>query len=248
MGKDKNELVHLKEFQAVLKDYRVQALNRPILDKIELVLLTAATSAGRNTIIHELVKTKAYHFIVSDTTRQPRVNDGKKEKNGREYWFRSEAEVLADLRDGNYLEAAIIHNQQVSGISLRELEHAKDEGKIAITDIEIVGVDNIVSAKPDTLALFVLPPSFEQWQARLKHRGRMTAIERRRRMESACLEFAAALEHKYFKFVINDTIDHALEQVHELAVLHIVDQLNQRIGQRLVEKLYLETQTWLAKH
>src|SRR3546814_14273785 len=98
---------------------------------------------------------------VSDTSRKPRVNDGIPEQNGVEYWFRSEAEILNDLKAGKFLEAAIIHNQQVSGISIRELQRVGDEGKIAITDIEIVGVHNLIQAKPYATAFFVLPPIFE---------------------------------------------------------------------------------------
>jgi guanylate kinase len=211
-----NELKHLGEFEAVLKQYRVSSTAQQTLQSTKLALLVAPTATGRNTIVRELLKTGDYHYIVSDTTRHPRVNDGQPEQNGHEYWFRTEEEVLNDLRNGAFLEAAIIHNQQVSGISIREIEQAHVEQKTAVTDIEIVGVQNIVAAKPDTIVLFVLPPSFEEWQARIKRRGAMESGEFRRRLESAEQEFAAALAHDYYRFVVNDTIDHAVEQINLL--------------------------------
>src|SRR5579885_607634 len=112
-----NRLEHLQEFKTVLANYRISPASQRILQQTNLVLLAAPTSAGRNTIIRELLKTGDYHYIVSDTTRQPRINDGIPEQNGVEYWFRSEADILKDLAAGQYVEAAIIHNQQVSGIS-----------------------------------------------------------------------------------------------------------------------------------
>src|SRR5699024_8737685 len=130
---------------------------KALLARTRLVLLVGPSSSGRNTVINELLKTGKYHAIVSDTTRLPRVNNGIPEENGREYWFRAEADVLHDLQNGSFLEAAIIHKQQVSGISMRELAAAADEGKVAINEIEVVGADNIHAAKPDALFVFMLP-------------------------------------------------------------------------------------------
>jgi len=240
-----NSLDYLVEFQKVLADYRVSAAGKRILRQTKLVLLTAPTSIGRNTIIRQLLRTNQYHFIISDTTREPRVNDGVLERDGEVYWFRSEQEVLRDLQSGQYLEAAIIHNQQVSGISIRELELAQDENKVAITDIEIVGVGNVMAAKPDTMAIFVLPPSFEEWQRRIKRRGHMPPEELRRRLESAAWEYSAALEHEYYHFVINDTVEDAAERIHELASRDTPDKVIQTHARDLAERLYIETQSFL---
>ncbi len=245
MGSMENKLHRLKEFHKILNDYHVSSPGTKILAQTKLALLAAPTSSGRNTIVRELVKTNEYHYLISDTTRQPRINDGILEKNGVEYWFRSEAEVLADLRAGKFLEAAIIHEQQVSGISLREIEAAISEHKIAITDIEMAGVETIIKAKPDTTVFFVIPPDFEEWQRRIKHRGDMTIAEHHRRIKSALQEFEHALAHKYYTFVINDRVDNALEQIHLKAVMGFTDLINQVRGRTIVEHLYLETEKHL---
>ncbi len=240
-----NKLKHLAEFQKILAHYRVSEASKRILDQTQLVVMAAATSSGRNTIIRELKKTGEYHFIVSDTTRNPRLNDGVLERDGVTYWFRSEEEVLRDLEEGEFLEASIIHNQQVSGVSIRELERAKDEGKIAISDIEIVGVNNIIKAKPNMLAIFLLPPNFEEWQRRIVGRGSLPKDEVRRRLESAHKEFAAALKHDYYKFIVNDKLSEAVERVHQLARFGQYMPEEQARGRQLAEKLFMETQVFL---
>ncbi len=240
-----NELVHIAEFESALQDYHLSKTALQTLSQTKLVILVAPTSSGRNTIIWQLLKTGDYHFIVSDTTRKPRINDGVPERDGHEYWFRTEQEMLDDIRGGKYLEAAIIHNQQVSGISVRELQKATDEGKIAITDTDISGADNATKYKPDTIAIFVLPPSFDEWQRRIEHRGSMDPAEFRRRMESACKEFERALKRDYYYFIINDSIEHSVEQVNQIAKLETTDSEMQRNARDLAESLLVATQTFL---
>lgn len=202
--------LHLKryqEFQDILKHYRISDKAQQALDGLSLVLMLAPTSSGRNTIIRHLVNTGDYHYIISDTTRPARVNDGVLEQNGREYWFRDEHSVLADLNAGEYLEAELIHGQQVSGISIRELEQAKKEQKVAITDIELEGLHNILKAKPDTFAVMLIPPSFDEWQRRIVSRGRMSEQEYSRRLMTASRIFEDAGKQNYYHFVISENVE-----------------------------------------
>jgi guanylate kinase len=203
-------LQHYQEFQEVLKHYRVSDRGLKALEDLPLVLMLAPTSSGRNTIIRQLVSTGGYHYIVSDTTRPPRINDGIPERNGQEYWFRSEEEMLADLRAGEYLEAELIHDQQVSGISIRELEAAKKEQKVAVTDIDLEGVRNILRVKPDTFAVMLVPPSFDEWQRRITQRGRMSEQEYARRLQTADRIFEEASKENYYHFVISENVQQSI--------------------------------------
>lgn len=241
-----NQLEHIDEFRKALKDYKLSDSAKKTLADLRMVLMVGPTSSGRNTVIRELVKTGAYHFIVSDTTRQPRENSGVMEKSGREYWFRSEDEVLDEIRNGEFLEAAIIHNQQVSGISIRELEIARQTDKVAITEVEIVGADNTYRAKPDTTIIFSVPPGFDKWMDRLHNRGKLPQDEVRRRLESACLEFDAALTKDYYRFVINDDIDETVALVDSMIRLDQVDEKREAAARELVKDLYQETRNYLA--
>lgn len=241
-----NELARVAEFRELLDGYSLSKTTLQTLSQTRLVLLVAPTSSGRNTIIKELLKTGDYHFVVSDTTRQPRINDGIAEQSGHEYWFRTENEVLSDLREGKYLEAAIVHDQQVSGISVRELEKARDEGKIAITDAEIIGAANAIKYKPDTVVIFVLPPNFDEWQRRIKHRGIMSPEEFKRRMSSACKEFETALNNSYYQFVINESFNDTAMQINQIAKLGIEDKQLQLCARELAERLLLATRSLVS--
>lgn len=240
-----SRLKHIDEFKKILSSYKLSSQSALTLSQAQLVILVAPTSSGRNTVIRELLKTGDYHFIVSDTTRPKRTNDGVLEKNGVEYFFRSEEEVLNDIKNGKYLEAAVIHNQQVSGISVREIQKAQEAGKIAITDAEIAGADSATKIKPDTLAIFLLPPSFDEWQRRIKKRGSMSSEEYKNRMQSAANELATALDRDYYKFVINSSVEDAAEQVNSLAKMDTQSSKQHDEARQLAKQLLLETQLLL---
>jgi guanylate kinase len=236
-------LQHHQEFQEILSTYHVSDHAKKILQNLRLVLLIAPTSGGRNTIIEHQLKTGRYYFIVSDTTRPPRINDGVPEENGKIYWFRSEEEVLADLRAGEYLEAEIIHNQQVSGISLRELEKAVKEKKIAIKDIELEGMHNILRVKPDTVAIMVVPPSFDEWQKRLSNRGQMTAHEQKNRFQTAQRILQDAHKQDYYHFVVNENMEQSAQLIdaiiagkpnpHQGRAIGVIQHLEERLQEKL---------------
>ena len=150
---------------------------------------------------------------MSDTTRPPRINDGIPEQNGREYWFRSEQEILADLQNGEFLEAELIHDQQVSGISIRELERAVADGKTPINEVEIGGLQTIFKAKPDTIAIILLPPSFEEWQRRLNGRGKISDQELKNRLNTAVRVFEAAIADPKLLLLVNDTTKGSADEI-----------------------------------
>ena len=240
------QLTHLSEFEALLQGYAPSQDSLEILRNTKLVLLVGPTAAGRNTLIDILTHTGRYHYLVSDTTRPPRANNGVMEVNGREYWFKSEQEFLDGLRDGRYIEAAIIHRQQVSGISIAGLEEARKSGKIALDEVENLGAANIHAYKPDTLSIFLLPPSFDVWMQRLRSRGEMAEDEVRRRLESAEHEISTALKADYYQFVINNEIHEAAAAVDELANGRAVDVAKQAAGRNQAEQLAIDVQLYHA--
>jgi len=231
------------EFETVLRNYQMSDRAKADLDGLSFALMVAPTATGRNTIINELLKTGKYQFIVTDTTRPPRINNGVMERDGVEYFFRTEDDMLADLKNGRFVEAAIIHGQQVSGISVRELERAKSLGKIAITDIEIHGTETIKRAQPNASAIFVLPPDFDEWMSRLYHRSpEMTPEEFKRRLASASTELQDALSRDYYLFVLNDTVTQAARDVDEIVRLKQIDPAKQAVGRDLAQRLLAETE------
>jgi len=242
----KNELKRLDEFRKILSTYKMSETIKSELAKSSFIVLTAASSTGRNTIIRELLKSGKYHFVVSDTTRKPRINDGVLEQNGVEYWFKSEDEFIDGLINGKYLEAAIIHNQQVSGVNSSEILESNKNNKIAVTDIEVQGVDAIARSKPDIIAIFVLPPSLEEWMRRLKNRGKMPEDEIKRRLVSAVSEFDYAIKSKKFTYLINDDFHHSVKLIDKIVHEGKADIDYQKAAEKLIFKLRPEVKNLLS--
>lgn len=241
-----NELKRIDDFRAVLADYQLSASAKETLEATKIVLLVGPSSSGRNTIASELLKSGAYYFLVSDTTRKLREKNGVViEENGREYWFRDEDDVLADLKRGEYLEAAIIHNQQVSGISIREIEAAHQSNKVAITDIQPDGEATIRALKPDTITIFVVPPSFDEWMVRMAGRGQLPADEVRRRLQSAVEELTIALNNDSFWIIVNDTFVQTAQKIDDAVKNGANDSSEQAHGRKVAEELLAATQAHL---
>lgn len=241
-----NKLENKDAFEAVLANYQMSEQAKQLLARTPLVLLVGPSSSGKNTIINELLKTGRYHAIVSDTTRAPRENNGVMEQDGREYWFRPETELLDDLKNGRFLEAAIIHGQQVSGINIRELATASQDGKVAINEVDVVGAGHINAAKPDTLTLFVLPPSFDEWLVRMNIRGQLPDDEVRRRLTSAVNEIQAALAADYYHFVVNDTFRRTTERIDNIVQSEQMNEDDQARGRTIAQQILNDTQAYLT--
>src|SRR5690606_19428551 len=102
------------------------------------------------------------------TTRNPRKNNGILERDGVEYWFKTESSMLKGLKNGEYLEAEIIHRQQVSGTSIDELKKADSASEVPIGEIEVNGAIKMSKYKNNILFIFLLPPNFDVWMDRLR--------------------------------------------------------------------------------
>lgn len=200
-------------FEEVLAKYHVSDRAREALAKTALVILGGVAGGGRNTVINYLVDHYNFDFIVSDTTRPPKLRDGKMEVHGVNYFFRSEEEMLDELRSGEFVEAELIHDQQVSGTSIREIERIAAEGKIPIGENEFGGIDAIARAKPDTTVIGLLPPNYEEWIRRLSAREEMDEREFINRLRTAEKILTNMLSKPYFQYVINNTVEQAAEDI-----------------------------------
>lgn len=213
----KLELKQKSEFKHILESYQPSKKALEAIHDLHLVILAGTTSAGRNTIIDRLVAGGGYEYFISDTTRPPRINHGVLEENGGPYWFVSEEQMLQQLQNGEMMEAAVIHDQQVSGTSIREFERIMHKNKIAISEIEPQGVETYVSLRPHTIPIFVAPPSFDEWIKRIKKRGIVSGEDLNNRLKSAVSELECALNKSYYHIVINDHVERATEEIDSIA-------------------------------
>lgn len=234
-----HSLRHKPEFEQVLSDYHVSPQGQDVLSRAKLTLLVGLSASGRDTIISQLVEAGNFRYIASDTTRPPRINDDVHEQNGREYWFRTEEQFLADLRAGKLLEAEIIHDQQVSGISIREVEKCVQMQKVGITNVDL-NIVHIVNADPNTRAILVLPPSFSVWMERLNNRGKMHKVEMIRRLKTAERILGQVDNWDFIDIVVNDTLPEAVAEVADISLGQRQDKKDRVTNHKIAKQLLLD--------
>ncbi|MDD7635458.1 MAG: guanylate kinase [Clostridiales bacterium] len=176
-----------------------------------LTVVSGFSGAGKGTIMKELMKkySEQYALSVSATTRAPRCG----ETDGVEYFFKSREEFEQMIAD----EALIEYAQYVGnyyGTPKAYVEEQLNAGKDVILEIEIQGALKVKKRFPDTLLLFVTPPSADELKKRLIGRGTETMDVIESRLARA-LEEAEGIE-EYDYLVINDVLDECVEEVHEI--------------------------------
>ncbi len=182
-----------------------------------IILLVGVSGAGKNTIMHRLLSLSKYHHIISHTTRSPRANHGVMEVSGVDYHFIDLNTAETMLKNKSYIEANY-YSGNVYGTSIAEIQLARDEGKAAITDMEVQGVHEYMQLAPEAVKpIFILPPDYVTWQRRLNKRYG-THIESHKddlakRIATSKLELQYALDNQYYYLVINEDIDQAVRDV-----------------------------------
>lgn len=245
MSESRPFLNNREEFENILAQYHVSEHAKGVLAKTPFVVLSGVAGGGRNTVIRYLEANFNYGFIVSDTTRPPKFRDGRMEENGVDYYFRNEEDLLEDLRKGEFVEAELIHNQQVSGTSIREVERIVGTGRIPIHDYEFGGANAIAIAKPDATILAVVPPSYDEWIRRLSGREQMHQDELHNRLVTAKTVLENMLSKPYFKFVVNENVEHCSEVIRRL-VEHPEDAKEDEHGRAIAMEILEKVNQILA--
>lgn len=175
-----------------------------------LAVVSGFSGAGKGTIMKALLeKYDNYALSISATTRKPREG----EEHGREYFFLTVDQFEEMIANDQLIE----HARYVSnyyGTPRSYVEEKMAEGKDVILEIEIQGALKVKEKFPETLLVFVVPPSAEELKKRLVGRGTETAEVIADRMNRA-VEEAEEME-SYDYILINETVDKAVEELHNL--------------------------------
>lgn len=198
-----------------IRTYKMSDQVANLVQQSRLLLVAAPVGGGKNTVINELLKNDEFYEIISHTTRAPRENQGVMEQEGVAYHFVSAAQAGAMIDAQEFVEVKYVHGN-IYGTSAQELRQAHELSRIAVMDIDIHGVKEYLAIKPDTYAIFLLPPSVDTWLQRLTRRyGDLDAHadEVRVRFETARQEIASVLEDTRFVIVINDDLHTTVERI-----------------------------------
>ena len=181
-----------------------------MIRKGKLFVVTAPSGAGKSSLINALLKDEpALKLSVSYTTRAPRPG----EQNGREYHFVDEGAFLAMRERGEFLESAEVHGNRY-GTSKQVIHDALASGQDLLLEIDWQGARQVRELYPDAIGIFILPPSVEELERRMRSRGQDSEAVIRRRVENAREELEHQREFKYA--IINKDFDAARQQLAEI--------------------------------
>lgn len=229
-----------------LATYKPKLTTSDLIKNTPVIVLVGPTGAGKDSLKDKLLGTGDYHHIISHTTRLPRINHGVLELEGREYYFIDKKEALRMLDNQEFIEAKG-YSGNLYGTSVAEIQTAHDEGKIALTDIEVQGVAEYKSFDPNVMAVFLLPPDFKTWQNRLRNRygDVVDAADYRMRMETGLQEIEQLLNTNYYIPVINDDFEAAINEIQTISKTGKHDRTAEAVAHKVAEKLAVDIQSHL---
>ena len=182
-------------------------------NKGKIIIVSAPSGTGKSSIISKSIDNPelALGFSVSATSRSPRGE----ERDGREYYFLTPDEFSRRVEAGEFVEWEEVYKGTCYGTLLSEVERVTGEGRNLIMDIDVKGALNVKKRFGDeAVSIFIMPPSLEELERRL--RGRQTDSEEAisRRLGKAGYEMTFASE--FDERVVNDNLSRAASEVEEI--------------------------------
>lgn len=169
-----------------------------------LVVVSGAAGTGKGTIISSVLENnEKLVYSVSMTTRAPRVG----EVEGKSYYFVSKEHFEKLIAEDAFVEYAFVHTDYY-GTPKANLENEVKNGKIVILEIDVQGAEEVMKKYPNAVSVFILPPSFEELERRLRTRGTETEEKILKRLENAKLEMMKANQYEYL--IVNDDLSSAI--------------------------------------
>ncbi|MDR3087954.1 MAG: guanylate kinase [Azoarcus sp.] len=187
-----------------------------------LFTVTAPSGAGKTTLVHKLLlRDPGLRLSVSFTTRSPREG----EQDGREYHFIDTGRFQAMREAGEFVEWAEVHGNYY-GTSRAWLNGELEQGRDTVLEIDWQGARQVREAFPETVSVFVLPPSLDELEHRLRGRGADSEEIIARRLWAAHGEMRHV--HEFAYVIINERLPDAVEELAMIVRASRLRYANQR--------------------
>lgn len=195
----------LGNIQSLLGEFVKVMATSPASGK--LIVLTGPSGAGKGTLLKQLLQEHPELYVsISATTRQPRPG----EVHGQHYYFYDRSKFDEMVSDGQFLEWAEFSGN-CYGTPRGPVAEKIASGKTVILEIELEGARQVRASFPEAYRIFIMPPSFEELESRLRGRGTETDDVVARRMQRAKDEIAAASE--FDVQIVNDDLKKAVAEL-----------------------------------
>lgn len=183
------------------------------------IIFSAPSGSGKTTIVHQMMKKGLpLSFSISATSREPRKN----EIHGEDYYFLSDKDFVEKIENSELLEWEEVYKGVHYGTLKSELDRIFDLGKIPVFDVDVVGGVQLKKLLgEDALSIFVQVSSIKELEKRLVNRDTDSAESIKKRLDKAAYEMTFAPQ--FDQIIINDDLDTAVEETHELIKSFIHD-------------------------
>lgn len=185
------------------------------MKKGKIIVLSAPSGTGKSSIIQKLLEYPDLNlgFSVSATSRAPRGT----EQHGMEYYFISHEEFKRRADAGEFVEWEEVYPGTCYGTLKSEVKRVTDEGRNLIMDIDVKGGINVKKCFGDqAITIFILPPSKEELERRLRGRGTDAEDVIKKRLDKA--DFELSFASQFDVSVVNDDLDKAVEKVKKIII------------------------------
>jgi guanylate kinase len=177
-----------------------------------IFIVSGPSGSGKSTLVGKLLELDGMLWSVSYTTRPPRPA----EVPGQWYNFVSEPEFRRMVERGEFLEHARVFGLHHYGTPRRWLDEARGKGLDLVLEIDVQGASQVKGKLPEALAIFILPPSRQELERRIRARKQDSDEEIERRLERARQEIGHYPEYDYV--VVNDDLEAAGREVQRIAL------------------------------
>ncbi len=173
------------------------------MDTNKVIVISAPSGSGKTTLIRYLMETMpVFEFSISATSRAPRQG----EQHGKDYYFLSAEEFRKKIQNSEFVEWEEVYPGRYYGTLKSELQRIRDNGKIALFDVDVVGGVNLKNKFGEqALSVFIKPPSLEILEQRLRIRGTDSEEEIQTRLKKAAFELT--FESKFDIVIVNQTLE-----------------------------------------
>src|SRR5246127_3725365 len=178
-----------------------------------LLIVSGPSGSGKSTLVQRLLQMPGTMASRSCTTRPPRAA----ESSGKCYDYVTEQEFDAMVARGEFLEYARVFGKHCYGTPKKWLEESRKRGRDLVLEIDVQGAAQVKEKLPESIAIFILPPSREELERRLRARGQDSDEEIARRLAKARDEIA--MFGKYYDYcVVNEDVERAGREAQAIVI------------------------------